>query len=126
MMFEVKSKILGFENINEVELSQIDELFSTLRLNNDISFTLVDPSRLREYAFEISDEMQTCLGVEDESDLKVYNVVVIQNPLEESKINFQAPLIFNTANMTMAQDVLSLQKYPEFGFDESLKSFINS
>ncbi|MBE0497824.1 MAG: flagellar assembly protein FliW [Campylobacterales bacterium] len=126
MKFEVKSKILGFENINEVELSQIDELFSTLRLSDGISFTLVDPSRLREYAFEISNEMQRCLEIKDESDLKVYNVVVIQNPPEESKINFQAPLIFNTSTMTMAQDVLSLQRYPEFGFDESVKSFINS
>lgn len=126
MKFEVKSEILGFENIKEVELSQIDELFSTLRLDENISFTLINPNRLREYSFEISNATEALLDIKDESDLMVFNVVVIQNPLDESKINFQAPLIFNKANNTMAQDVLSLLNYPQFGINESLKTFINS
>jgi flagellar assembly factor FliW len=126
MKFEVKSEILGFENIKEVELKEIDELFSTLRSSENISFTLVNPNRLRDYSFEISSATEALLEIEDENDLMVFNVVVIQNPLDDSKINFQAPLIFNRANNTMAQDVLGLQKYPQFGLSESLKSFINS
>jgi flagellar assembly factor FliW len=126
MKFEVKSEILGFENIKEVELKEIDELFSTLRSNESISFTLVNPNRLRDYSFEVSSATEALLEIEDENDLMVFNVVVIQNPLDDSKINFQAPLIFNKANMTMAQDVLGLQKYPQFGLSESLKTFIKS
>ena len=125
MKFEVKSEILGFENIKEVELSEIDELFSTLRTtdDSDISFTLVNPNRLREYTFDVSTSTETLLDIKDENDLMVFNIVVIQNPLDESKINFQAPLIFNKANGTVAQEVLGIQKYPAYGFDESLKTF---
>ncbi len=124
MKFEVKSEILGFEDIKEVELNEIDELFSTLRAsNNDISFTLVNPNRLREYEFEVSSATEALLDIKDENDLLVYNIVVIQNPLDESKINFLAPLVFNKANSTVAQEVLGVEKYPQFGFDESLKTF---
>ncbi len=128
MKFEVKSEILGFEDIKEVELNEVDELFSTLRAsnNNDISFTLVNPNRLREYEFEVSSATEALLDIKDEKDLLVYNIVVIQNPLDESKINFLAPLIFNKANNTVAQEVLGVQKYPNFGFDESLKTFITA
>jgi len=125
MKFEVKSEILGFEDIKEVELNEVDELFSTLRAsdNNEISFTLVNPNRLREYEFEVSSSTEALLDIKDEKDLLVYNIVVIQNPLDESKINFLAPLVFNKANNTVAQEVLGVQKYPNFGFDESLKTF---
>lgn len=118
MKFEVKSEILGFENIKEVELNEIDELFSTLRSceDNDISFTLVNPNRLREYEFNVSSSTEALLDIKDEKDLLVYNIVVIQNPLDESKINFLAPLIFNKANNTVAQEVLGAQNYPSFGF----------
>ncbi|MFC2074419.1 flagellar assembly protein FliW [Campylobacterota bacterium] len=125
MKFEVKSEILGFENIKEVELNEIDELFSTLRSceDSDISFTLVNPNRLREYEFDVSTSTEVLLDIKDEKDLLVYNIVVIQNPLDESKINFLAPLVFNKANNTVAQEVLGVQNYPNFGFDESLKTF---
>lgn len=125
MKFEVKSEILGFGNIKEVELNEIDELFSTLRSceDNDISFTLVNPNRLREYEFDVSSSTEALLDIKDEKDLLVYNIVVIQNPLDESKINFLAPLIFNKANNTVAQEVLGVQNYPNFGLDETLKTF---
>ena len=125
MKFEVKSEILGFENIKEVELSEIDELFSTLRASNDknISFTLINPNRLREYEFDVSSATEALLEIKDVKDLLIYNIVVIQNPLDESKINFQAPLIFNKANNTVAQEVLGVEKYPNYGLDETLKTF---
>lgn len=125
MKFEVKSEILGFEDIKEVEFSEVDELFATLRSSSDkdVSFTLVNPQQLREYEFDISDTTENLLGINDTKDLLIYNIVVIQNPLDESKVNFQAPLIFNKANNTVAQEVLGIQNYPSYGFDESLKTF---
>ena len=125
MKFEVKSEILGFENIKEVELKEVDDLFSTLRSSNEdeISFTLVNPHKLREYNFDISIASETLLNIKDDKDLAVYNIVVLQSPLDESKINFQAPLIFNKENMTVVQEVLGIHKYPDYGFDESLKTF---
>jgi len=128
MKFEVKSDILGFEKIKEVELKEIDSLFSTLRAcdNDDISFTLINPNQIRDYSFDVSVSTETLLDIKDEKDLMVFNIVIIQNPLDESKINFQAPLIFNKANGTVAQEVLGFQNYPQYGFDESLKTFTNS
>jgi len=125
MKFEVKSEILGFENITEVELKEVDALFSTLRSTSgdDISFTLVNPHKLREYNFDISAASEALLEIKDDKDLLVYNILVLQSPLDESKINFQAPLIFNKANMTVVQEVLGVQNYPNYGFDESLKTF---
>jgi len=128
MKFQVKSDILGFENIKEVEFSEVDELFATLRSTGDdnVSFTLVNPQCLREYSFDISSSNETLLEIKDEKDLMIYSIVVIQNPLDESKINFQAPLIFNKANNTVAQEVLGIQNYPQYGFDESLKTFTSA
>lgn len=128
MKFEVKSEILGFEEIKEVELNEVDELFSTLRSveNEHISFTLVNPHNLREYDFEISASTEALLDIKDVNDLMIRNIVVLQSPLDESKINFQAPLIFNKVNNTVAQEVLGSRKYPYFGFDESLKTFVQN
>jgi len=128
MKFEVKSDILGFENLKEVEFGEIDELFSTLRSCTDenITFTLVNPNVLRDYAFELSSATEALLEIKDNADLMVFNIMIIQNPLDESKVNFQAPLIFNKKNKTMAQEVLGFQKYPQYGFDESLKTYISS
>lgn len=128
MKFQVKSEILGFEDIKEVELNEVDTLFSTLSCTDkdDIRFTLVKPNQLREYAFELSSGTQSLLDIQNEEDVEVYNIVLLQNPLDESKINFQAPLIFNRSNGTVAQEVLGLQNYPQFGLDESLKSFITA
>lgn len=128
MKFKVKSEILGFEKIKEVEIKKVDELFSTLRSTSgeEISFTLVNPHHLREYDFEISKETEKLLGIQKEEDLLVYNILVLQSPLDESRINFQAPLIFNKANMTVAQEILGVQNYPDFGFDESLKTFTSA
>lgn len=126
MTFEVKSKILGFENIKELKLTKIDELFSTLSSTEDdnISFTVVDPHKLREYNFEISDEVEKVLDITDEEELMVYNIVLVQNPLEKSQINFLAPLVFNKTNNSMAQAVLEVHDHQEYGLNERLKSFL--
>jgi flagellar assembly factor FliW len=126
MTFEVKSEILGFENLKELKLTKIDEMFSTLSSTKDenISFTVVDPHKLREYNFDISDEVEKTLAITDEEELMVYNIVLIQNPLDTSKINFLAPLIFNKANNTMAQTVLEVNNHQEYGLSESLKTYL--
>ncbi len=125
MQYQVKSTILGFENVECVELSQIDELFSTLRScdGSNISFTLVNPYLLREYSFDLSTSIRVLLDINENSNVLVYNVVVVQNPLDESCINFLAPFIFNQDNATMAQAVLDENDHPGFGLAEPIKKF---
>jgi flagellar assembly factor FliW len=125
MQYEIKSMILGFDRITKVELIKVDELFSTLKSCDDsgVSFTLVNPYALREYSFDVPLSIRLLLDINETSNLLVYNVVVIQNPLDESCINFLAPLIFNQDNATAAQAVLSAAEHPDFDLAEPIKKF---
>lgn len=125
MQYEVKSTILGFDQITKVELIEVDELFSTLKSCDDsgVSFTLVNPYALREYSFDVPLSIRVLLDINETSKVLVYNVVVVQNPLDESCINFLAPLIFNQDNATAAQAVLSAIDHPDFGLAEPIKNF---
>lgn len=123
--YKVKSSILGFENIHSVEMHEIDDLFSTIQdINNkNISFTIVNPYLLREYSFDLPSDIKILLDINESSNIKVYNIIVIQKPLEESKINFLAPIIVNEDNKKIAQAVLNKVNHPEFGMAETIKSF---
>ncbi len=125
MQYEVKSTILGFDQITKVELVEIDELFSTLKScdGTGVSFTLVNPYALREYSFDLPLSIRVLLDINETSKVLVYNVVVVQNPLDESCINFLAPLIFNQDNATMAQAVLDVKNHSNLGLAEPIKNF---
>lgn len=125
MSYEVKSHILGFDDVTEVEIIEIDELFATMQESKkDISFTLVNPYLLREYSFDVPKAIQVLLDLNDKSNVKVYNIVVIQKPLEESLVNFLAPIVINEDNKTLAQIVLDPKEYPDFDIAEPIKNFI--
>jgi flagellar assembly factor FliW len=125
MQYEVKSPILGFDQISTVKITPIDELFLTLIGGEDsnISFTLVNPYKLREYSFDVPASMRILLDINEKSNVLVYNVVIIQNPLDESCVNFLAPLIFNQDNATMAQVILDAKDHPEYALAEPIKNF---
>jgi flagellar assembly factor FliW len=124
MQYEVKSTILGFEKVECVELNEIDELFATLRsCDGDVSFTVVNPYALREYSFDLPTTVRVLLDINENSKVVVYNIAVIQDPLDESCINFIAPLIFNQDNATMSQAVLDVKNHPGFGLAEPIKNF---
>ncbi len=125
MQYEVKSSILGFDQITTVELTQIDDLFLTLKGSDgsNINFTLVNPYELREYSFDIPTSVRILLDINEKSNLLVYNVIIIQDPLDESRVNFLAPLIFNQDNATVAQIILDAASHPGFGLAEPIKNF---
>ncbi len=125
MSYEIKSPILGFENMMNVEIKDTDEMFSTMydAKNKDISFTIVNPYILREYSFDVPTDVRILLEIKDNSNLSVYNITLIQNPLESSTINFLAPIIVNNDNKRIAQIVLSKERHPNFGMLESIESF---
>ena len=125
MSYEVKGQILGFENMTSVEIHEIDELFSTMidRDNKDISFTMANPYMLREYSFDLPLTLKILLEINEKSNFSVHVIVVIQKPLEDSTVNFLAPIIVNHDNMKIAQAVLEKNSHPEFGMSEKIKSF---
>lgn len=125
MGYEVKGQILGFENTMNVDINEVDELFSTMidTDNKNISFTMVNPYILREYSFDLPTNLKILLDIKADSNVNVYNIVVIQEPLEKSAINFLAPIVVNEDNKTVGQAVLSSNTHPNFGMAETIESF---
>ena len=117
MLYNVKKPILGFENVLQVELQEIDGLFSSLEaIGTEItSWTLVNPYHLREYSFDIPKDVQVLLDIKEDSEILVYNIVVLSNPITDSVVNFKAPLLFNKNNGTMAQFVLEDEGFEKIG-----------
>jgi len=125
MAYEVSGMILGFENTMNVEIKEIDDLFYTMTdlENKNISFTLVNPYLLREYSFDIPIDVKILLDINENSSVSVYNIMVIQKPLEKSTINFLAPIIVNHDNNKLAQTVLDPKKHSQYGMAETIESF---
>lgn len=125
MHYKVVSEILGFRETTDVKIEEIDDIFSKMvDVNNEnISFILVKPYMLREYEFEIPQDVKQTLQIDDNSKLSVYNILLIQKPLEKSTINFLAPIVVNEENKTLAQVVLEPKQHPDFGMAERIESF---
>jgi flagellar assembly factor FliW len=125
MTYEVKGEILGFSDTKKVSLTEIDELFYTLadEENEHISFTLVNPYLLREYSFDVPVETQELLSITPESKVSVYNILIIQKPLEKSVINFLAPIVVNHDNNTLTQVILDPVRHPDYGMAEPIEDF---
>lgn len=124
MKFDICAPILGFENLKEVNLEKIDDIFMKISSLEDkhISFTMVDPFVLREYDFEVPDNIQKLLEIDKNSNLIILNILLLQNPIENSVINFAAPMVFNTDNKKAAQIILSDSS--NYGVAEKISDFL--
>ncbi len=126
MTYELKSPILGFEYMNEVSFEQVDEMFCKVRSleNPAIELTLANPYLMREYSFDVPNYISLLLDIKDNSKVNVYCVVVLQTPLEKSKVNFLAPIIFNEDNKKAAQIALSVREYPHFHVADEIRNYM--
>lgn len=128
MQFELKLPLLGFESIKEMKLTKIDDIFMQLEnVTEDAkpSFTLINPFILKPYEIDIPESILSLLDITEETNILIFNIVVIQNPIENSTVNFVAPIIFNTDNKTMAQTILDGKAAQEHGMAEAISSFMN-
>jgi len=125
MKFDVSVPLLGFENVKQVELNKIDDIFMKMQSCDDeyISFTLINPFILREYDFEIPKATQNLLEIDDKSNILILNIVLLQSPVEDSVVNFVGPLVFNTDNNKMAQIILA--ESVNYGVAEKISNFLN-
>ena len=124
MIFDLKEPILGFDDIKQLELKKIDDIFMKMQSLSDehISFTLIDPFVLREYDFEVPDAIQEALEIDDNSNIIVQNIVLIQNPIEDSIVNFIGPILFNTDSNKAAQVILP--ESSKYGIAEKISDFL--
>lgn len=123
MQFDLKLPLLGFEAVSKMELQKIDEIFLRLdSIGEGPSFTLINPFALREYSFDIPSSLQALMGITPQSNLLIYNIMILQTPIEKSTVNFVAPLIFNTDNQTMAQIIIDNRS--DFGIAEPIQNYL--
>lgn len=120
--FSVKSPILGFEDITKVEILPVDQVLATMKSvesskeHEKTSFTLINPYFLRrDYEFELPTPYKVLLDINETSELKIFNVVILNKTIEESSVNFLAPIVCNAKNNTLAQVVLDPKNYPKYG-----------
>ena len=127
MIFQVKSPILGFEHIKSYELKEFDQFFIKLQsMDDDTSFTAINPYALRNYEFEIPTYYQELMDINDKSELRIYNIMVVNTPIETSTVNFIAPIVCNMTNMTLSQVVLDAWAYPMYKQAEKISDFIEN
>ena len=127
MVFQVKSPILGFEHIKSYELKELDQFFIKLQsMDDDTSFTAINPYALRNYEFEIPTYYQELMDINDKSELRIYNIMVVSTPIETSTVNFIAPIVCNMTNMTLSQVVLDAWTYPMYKQAEKISDFIEN
>ena len=125
MKFDICVPLLGFDNVTQVELQKIDDIFMKMQSTTDehISFTLINPFVLREYDFEVTQNIQDALEATKDSNLLILNIVLIQTPIEDSIVNFIGPLIFNTDNNKAAQIILPDSS--KYSVAEKISNFLN-
>lgn len=125
MVFEAKYPIVGFDDIKKYELKLLDDNFATITNveGSAPSFMLVNPFVLREYEFDIPFVMKALMGIQSDTNMLIYLILIVKKPFEDSLANFLAPLVFNVDNKTMAQVVLDEQIYKEFTNLEPLSKF---
>lgn len=124
MKFDISVPLLGFDELKSVELEKIDDIFMKMQSLEDehISFTLINPFILRDYDFEVPDTTKDLLSITDDSNLLVLNIVLIQNPIQDSIVNFIGPIVFNTDTKQAAQIIL--QESTSYGVAEKISTFL--
>ena len=123
MQFDLKLPLLGFETVSKMELQKIDDIFMRLEsVGEGPSFTLVNPFALREYSFDIPASLQALMEITPESNLLIYNIMILQSPIEKSTINFVAPIVFNTDNQMMAQIIVDNRM--DFGIADPISNYL--
>ncbi len=125
MKFSVKTPILGFEHIKNVELEEIDDFFYKLKSCEDETvFVLVNPFLLRDYDFVVPKYFKNLLDLKKDAKPLVYNVMIVANPIKESVINFLAPFVFNQEKGFVTQVLLDASRYKEYGLAQSISDFL--
>lgn len=127
MSLAVKCPILGFEETKNMEFYQIDEIFYRLKScdGEDFSFVMINPYILRpDYDFEIPNYYAELLELNEDSPVEIYTIVAINQPLEESTVNFMAPVVMNKENDSLVQVILDSMMYPNYLQSEKISDYI--
>lgn len=105
----------GFEDEKQFVLLPMEGTpFSTLQSvsTKELAFFTTNPFLFfKDYDFELVESVQKQLKIKDESEVLVQVILTIQEPLEKSTGNLQAPVVINVKENLAKQVVLTDNKY---------------
>lgn len=115
--FEMISPILGYDKEDKFILIERKEnanfkWFQSTRTPNLAFVVTVAGFFGIDYSYDLPEDIQESLGIQDADDVLTLNVVVIpEDEPRESTINLLAPLVFNIHTQKGAQIVLTNPNY---------------
>ncbi|OOE14399.1 flagellar assembly protein FliW [Fictibacillus arsenicus] len=105
----------GFEEEKQFVLLPMEGTpFSTLQsvFTKELAFITTNPFLFfKDYDFELVESVQKQLNIKEESDVLVQIILTMQEPLEKSTGNLQAPVVINVKENLAKQVVLTDNKY---------------
>jgi len=109
--------IPGFDDLTKFVIlgkTDVESPFFWLQSLEDsgVAFVISDPfNYVSDYEAEIDTTMAKFLGIEDENDAIIYNIVTVPEDISKTSINLKAPLVINTKNNKGCQVILENEKY---------------
>ena len=109
--------IPAFEEEHEFVIIPYDEespyVFLQSLATPDLAFLMTMPFVFfPEYEFELDDESQAKLGIENQEEMLIYSLLTIPGgKVSDMTANLMAPVVINTTNMQARQIVLDKSRY---------------
>lgn len=116
-IIEFPQAVPGFPEDKEFVIFPLgeDSPFIVLQsVNNEkLAFITIEPGNyLKDYEFEISDELAEKLKIEKNEDLLVLSIATIKGDIKNMTINLAAPVIINLKEKLGKQVILDEDHYP--------------
>ncbi len=115
--------IIGFEGTTKYTLlSPLGEDTFPMWLQSvegtEPCFVVYDPMQIYpDYRFEISDEEQKLLGIDEDTPYRCLTVAIVPDDYRKTTINLRCPIVINTRDNIAAQVILTEQygfKHPVY------------
>ena len=110
-----KEGLPGFERLKQFILLEDEESnFCYLQSveDKDIAFTIISPEYVKsDYAPCIGESYFEKLGGGATDEFVLYNIITLRNPIEESTINLQAPLLIHIERRLGVQVIVEDKHY---------------
>ncbi len=105
--------IIGFEDVKKYALlSPLGDGVFPMWLqavdSKEPCFVVYDPMEIySDYCFEISDEMQQALNIDENSPYRCLAVAIVPDDYRKTTINLRCPIVVNTNERIAAQVILT-------------------
>ncbi|WP_102026689.1 flagellar assembly protein FliW [Salirhabdus sp. Marseille-P4669] len=111
-----ESGVPGFQDEKRFTLIKLPENSTFQILQSiktpELSFAITNPYIFyREYEFQLDEGTKEQLGIDHNEDVSVFCIVTLQETIEKSSLNLQAPVVSNMKNNKAKQIILNDKRY---------------